>query len=232
LTKMVGLCLSRWSAPGGLRAAGPIDTPRGYAPAPVDAGSLQLAPLPPHDPPGVEIVTQTSRARAPRTLVATLLGAALLLLVSACGMDVQTARPYTPAEGVNADVGPSGEAVQVRNLMILSREDGTGYLSASIVAQERDALTAVAGQPFTPDDAAGTPFTVTLPDPVGLAPDVLVVLTDRPLIELKSPELVVGADAELTLTFSTAGDLTIRVPIVDADQPDYASISPSPTPSS
>ena len=84
-------------------------------------------------------MTQTSRARAPRTLVATLLGTALLLLMSACGMDAQTAQPYTPAEGVNANVGPAGEWVQVRNLMILSREDGTGYLSASIVAQERDA---------------------------------------------------------------------------------------------
>ncbi|GAA3717616.1 hypothetical protein GCM10022204_41920 [Microlunatus aurantiacus] len=176
-------------------------------------------------------MTQPSRARANRTLVATLLSA-LLLLVSACGMDAQTTQPYTPAEGVNADAGPAGKAVQVRNLMILSREDGTGYLSASIVAQDRDAMTAVSGHPFALDGTAGTPFTVTLPDPVGLSEDALVVLTDRSLIELKSPELVVGTDAELTLTFSTAGELTIRVPIVDADQPDYASITPSPTPSS
>ena len=30
---------------------------------------------------------------------------ALLLVVSACGMDAQTSQPYTPAEGVNVDVG-------------------------------------------------------------------------------------------------------------------------------
>jgi hypothetical protein len=176
-------------------------------------------------------VTQTSRARAPRTLVATLLGTALLLLVSACGMNAQTSQPYTPAEGVNADVGSAGALVQVRNLMILSREDGSGYLSASIVAQERDAMTAVAGAPITQKDSDGTPFTVTMPDPVGLSPNVLVVLTERPLIELKSPDLIVGADAQLTLTFSTAGDLNIRVPIVDANQPDYATITPSAAPS-
>ena len=176
-------------------------------------------------------MTQPSRARAPRTLVATLLSA-LLLLVSACGMDAQTSQPYTPAEGVNADVGAAGKAVQVRNLMILSREDGTGYLSASIVAQDRDAMTAVAGYPYKLDGTEGTPFTVALPNPVGLSEDVLVVLTDRELIDLKSPELVVGADAQVTLTFSSAGELTLRVPIVDADQPDYASITPSPTPSS
>ena len=81
-------------------------------------------------------------------LVATLLGLALLTLVSACGMNAQTLQPYTPAEGVNFNVGPPGESVQVRNLMILSREDGVGYVSASMVAEERDALTAVAGHPF------------------------------------------------------------------------------------
>ena len=48
----------------------------------------------------------------------------------------------------------------------------------------------------------------------------------------KSPDLIVGADAQLTLTFSTAGDLNIRVPIVDANQPDYATITPSAAPSS
>ena len=48
---------------------------------------------------------------------------------AACGFDVQTNQPYTPAEGVNYDVG--NPPVQVRNLMILSREDGVGFLSAT-----------------------------------------------------------------------------------------------------
>ena len=71
-----------------------------------------------------------------------------------------------------------------------------------------------------------------MPDPVGLAPGVLVVLTDRELIEVESADLIMGGDAELTLTFSTVGEHTVRVPVVDADQPDYETISPSPTPSS
>ena len=57
-----------------------------------------------------------------------------------------------------------------------------------------------------------------------------MVLTDRPLITLKSPDLQIGGDAEVTLTFSTAGDLTIRVPVVDADEQPYRSISPTPIP--
>ena len=172
------------------------------------------------------------QTRVHRSLVATLLGLALLTLVSACGMNAQTLQPYTPAEGVNFNVGPTGTWVQVRNLMILSREDGVGYVSASMVAEERDALTAVAGHPFKVDGSEGAAFETTMPNPVGLTPGVLVVLTDRELIEVKSPDLIMGGAAELTLTFSTAGEHTVRVPVVDADQPDYETVTPSPTPSS
>lgn len=175
-----------------------------------------------------------ARTRVHRSLVTTLISVALLALVSACGMNAQTLQPYTPAEGVNANVGPTGNWVQVRNLMILAREDGgQGIVSASIVATERDALTGVAGHPYKADDTEGTAFTVTLPDPVGLSADSLVVLTQRPqLITVESPDLIVGGDAELTLTFSGVGDLTLRVPVVDGDQPDYATITPTPAPSS
>src|SRR4051794_14761830 len=158
----------------------------------------------------------------------------MLALMSACGngMDAQTNQPYTPAEGVSFDVGPTGKSVHVRNLMILSRGDGEGFLSASMVASERDALTAVAGQPIKTDAGDGTPFQVTMPNPVGLTPGTLVVLTDREFITVQSDDLIVGGDAELTLTFSTVGEFTTRVPVVDANQPDYTSLSPSPAPSS
>jgi hypothetical protein len=156
----------------------------------------------------------------------------MLAFMSACGMNAQTLQPYTPAEGVNFNVGPTGKWVQVRNLMILSRGDGEGYVSASIVATERDALTAVAGHPFKADSSQGAAFEVTMPNPVGLTPGSLVILTNRELITVKSADLIVGGDAELTLTFSTVGEFTTRVPVVDADQPDYQTITPSPTPSS
>lgn len=172
-----------------------------------------------------------TRTRMHRSLVATLISIALLALASACGMNAQTLQPYTPAEGVNANVGPTGQWVQVRNLMILSREDGTGYVSASLVATERDALTGITGAPITLEGTPGAPLTTTMPDPVGLTAETLVVLTDRELITVKSDDLIVGGAAELTLSFSTVGDLTILVPVVDATQPDYATITPSPAPS-
>ena len=69
-------------------------------------------------------------AGAPRRAAAALVLSVGLLGAASCGMDVQTTRPYTPAEGVNVEVGRP--AVQVRNLMILSREDGKGFLSATM----------------------------------------------------------------------------------------------------
>lgn len=172
-----------------------------------------------------------ARTRVHRSLAATLLGIVLVALASACGMNAQTTRPYTPAEGVSANVGPNAKAVQVRNLMILSREDGAGYVSATLVAQASDTLTAITGYPLKADGSNGAPFETTMSKPIQLAAGELVVLTSQELIEVRSADLVVGGDAELTLTFSTVGDLTIRVPVVDANQPDYQTITPSPTPS-
>ncbi len=42
-----------------------------------------------------------------RAPIAASIGAGLLVLTAACGIDVQTLQPYTPAEGVNFDVGNS-----------------------------------------------------------------------------------------------------------------------------
>jgi hypothetical protein len=143
-------------------------------------------------------------------------------------MNMQTLNPYTPAEGVNFDVG----SVHVRNVMILSRTPGEGFLSASMISNDRDALLSVSGTAIKADGTDGAPLTVTLPDPVAVGSNSMVVLTDRPLITVKSPDLEEGLVARLVFRFSTAGEVTTTAPVVDADQPAYATITPSPTPSS
>ena len=55
--------------------------------------------------------------------------------------------------------------------------------------------------------------------------------TDLPLITIKNPDVVPGLTAELVLRFSKAGEGTVIVPVVTADQPDYITITPSATPS-
>ena len=50
-------------------------------------------------------------------------------------------QPYTPAEGINVDVGDPGDpktVVHVRNLLIVSKAPGEGIVSASLVTDGRD----------------------------------------------------------------------------------------------
>ena len=75
----------------------------------------------------------------------------LVLSVAACGMNVQTNRPYTPSDGVAVDVGDPAnpnKVVHVRNLSIISWAPGEGVVSGSIVTADRDSLTAVSGTPI------------------------------------------------------------------------------------
>jgi hypothetical protein len=172
------------------------------------------------------------RRRALRGGATLLLVIGLLLVAGACGQDAQTSRPYTPAEGVNIDVGDPAtpnKVVHVRNLAIISWAPGEGILSGSIVTADRDTLTGVSGVPIKVDGTDGAPFTATISNTVSVANGALVVLTDQQPITLKSPDLAPGLDAKLTLQFQNAGEATLKVPIVDGNEPQYASLKPTPT---
>lgn len=169
-----------------------------------------------------------------RTGASLLLALGLVLSVAACGMNVQTNRPYTPSDGVAVDVGDPAnpnKVVHVRNLSIISWAPGEGVLSGSIVTADRDSLTAVSGTPIKLDGSEGTPFTGTIPSTVAVANGLQVVLTDQPPIIVKSPDLKAGLDAIVTLQFENAGEVTTRAPIVDGNVGPYVSLKPSATPS-
>ncbi|MBA8794853.1 hypothetical protein FHX74_002472 [Friedmanniella endophytica] len=186
---------------------------------------------------------QTMRAERSRpvrrlTRRAALLASGLTLLAAAaCGFDAQTLQPYTPAEGVNTDVGlgangqPDNDTVLVRGLMVISRQDGSGFLSASLQTGGSDALTGVTGKVVLPDGSDGSAITATISDPVAFANNNLVILTDRTEIPVTSTDLVPGRTIAMTLTFSKAGSKTINAPVVDGNLPNYQTVSPSPAPS-
>ena len=158
----------------------------------------------------------------------------LLVVAAACGMDVQTLKPYTPAEGINVDVGNPSDAksvVHVRNLLIVSKAPGEGIVSASLVTADRDQLTGITGVPIKADGTEGAPFTATIPNTVSLANGLQVVLTDGTPITVKSADIAPGLSATVTLTFQSAGEVTLKVPVMDGNEPQYASITPAPTPS-
>jgi hypothetical protein len=175
----------------------------------------------------------SARGVRARGLVALLSVLAVLLGLGACGTDAQTLRPYTPAEGVNIDVGNPADVrsvVHVRNLLIISREPGSGILSASIVTDGRDQLTEVTGFVIKSDGSQGSRLTVTLTDTVSFANRAQIVLTDRP-ISVRSADLAPGRTASITLTFANAGEAKVIAPVVDGNVDQYRSLSPAPTPS-
>jgi hypothetical protein len=175
----------------------------------------------------------SARGVRARGLVALLSVLAVLLGLGACGTDAQTLRPYTPAEGVNIDVGNPADVqsvVNVRNLLIISREPGSGILSASIVTDGRDQLTEVSGFVIKSDGSQGSRLTVTLTNTVRFANRAQIVLTDRP-ISVRGADLAPGRTASITLTFANAGEATVIAPVVDGNVDQYRSLSPAPTPS-
>jgi hypothetical protein len=111
--------------------------------------------------------------------------------------------------------------------LIVSRERGQGFVSASLLADEPSALTSVSGTVFERDNTPGVPLTSNLVQPLTLTPGELVVLTDRPAIRVTSPILSPEAIVLLELRFAEAGELEIRVPVY-RDQGEYETITPIP----
>ncbi len=172
--------------------------------------------------------------RGGRGVAALLLVVGLLLSTAACGSDAQTLKPYTPAEGVNFDVGDEKDiktVVHVRNLLIISKEPGSGVLSALLVTDGRDELTKVTGKAIKSDGSDGAPLTVSITNSVTFANRAQVVLTDRAPIGVTSADLAPGRTAAMTLSFANAGDISVVVPVADGTEPQYADISAAPTPS-
>ena len=175
---------------------------------------------------------RTGRARA--ALAAAAL--AMVLPAAACGMNAQTLKPYTPAEGVNFDVGDQtapDSVIHVRNLLVISRSPGEGIVSGSLVTSGRDTLIGVSGVPYLADSSKGSPFTAKVSGPVLLTNNAQVVLTDiDPFITITGATgLTAGFDADVTLQFGKAGSVTTRTTVVNGNLPPYAEITPSASPS-
>ncbi len=186
----------------------------------------------------------------PRTGLMARVGAAaaaagLLVGLSACGFNAQTLKTYTPADGVNVNVGnpngqmengqskiPTSSAVKVRGLMILAESPTSGFLSATVISDNPDQLTDITGNVLEPDGSQGPALTIQLPSPITLNPHSPVILVDRQAVTVTGSQVPAGATASLKLTFAKAGSTQVTVPIVDGQNDTYRTVSPSPAPSS
>lgn len=162
--------------------------------------------------------------RRSRMRIAAIVVGAMSALV-ACGQPA-TLFPYTPAVGVNAQTA----VVKVRNLVVVATP-GSGFLSGSLAAQQNTSLIDVTGSTLKSGGEVSTPLVVSRPVLVNVPGGSLVTLTDRALIRVTATDLTPGLLTRLTLSFSQGDPVTLDVPVVDATHPDFATLSPTPTPS-
>ena len=131
-------------------------------------------------------------------------------------MDAQTLQPYTPALGINVDVGADRQ-VKVRNLMLITDEGGRGVVSATVYAERTDALTTLSGA-VDAMDGEGQPLTAFVPAPVTVPRFSHVILSELDVpLTLTGPGLRPGLAAQVTVGFRDAGSVTVIVPIMSTD---------------
>lgn len=175
------------------------------------------------------------KRQSPRILAAAAI-AVLALGLSSCATP-QTLKPYTPAEGVQADVprtdaspGVNQVPLKIRNLMIVAKPDAnTGFVSGAFIApvDHADRLISIEGRTFTAANVADgpiQPIQANLPLPAGQ----LVRLTSGAPLQVTATQLKPGLLAELTLTFQGSEPQTLMVPIIDATKADFATYTPGP----
>jgi len=157
--------------------------------------------------------------------------ASLLVLTTGCGFDAQTLQPYTPADGVNFQLGGTEAdepTLKVRNLLVIADDTGAGFVSASMVVDlGTDTLRSITGVALNANGTDAGAITVSAFPPVPLNANQLVVLTNLAPISVSGP-LKPGLEARLVFTFAQAGEQTIVVPVLDRSDPVYAGVTPSP----
>ena len=174
--------------------------------------------------------SRRTRGRAARAAAALLLSVGLLGTGAACGFDAQLLKPYTPSDGTNIDVGEDG-ALKVRNLVVISRTEGEGIISATMVSTNADRLTGLTVAPQKLDGTVGEAVPATLAAPVDLAGTLVVLTDEQPLITVSAPELEAGSSATVVMQFEKSGEGSLNAPVVDGTIEPWSTISPSPAPS-
>jgi hypothetical protein len=128
--------------------------------------------------------------------------------------------------GVNMNVGSGSQELFVRNLLVISRAHGSGFLSGSIHSDSSDSLQKVDGTVVTDSTKPNKPIRVKMSNSVSVGGGKLVKIENHTAIRLSSPDIHPGLAAKLRLTFKHAGSKQIDVPIVDGHNTMYRSVRP------
>ena len=164
------------------------------------------------------MTTTVSAVNVRRSLAA----AAVVLaapVLSSCGtnFNAQTDQVYNPAVGVDARSG----SVDVLNALVVSGSNGSGALIATLVNNDQtqpDKLVKVAGS------GRDQALQVTLGGPKEIKPGGLVNLATEGPIAVRGERVAPGNFVEITFSFDRGSAITLKAPVVNADNPMYADV--------
>ncbi|MFV0429358.1 MAG: hypothetical protein ACK5KO_08035 [Arachnia sp.] len=149
---------------------------------------------------------------AQRLLIATMATLSLLAVGCTAG-DWDASVP--PGAGVQADSGP----VKVRNLLVISDEDGNAVVSGVITASEAVTLQGVVLAATKVDGTAGEGVAVDFSAPIARGKAIALA---GPEVAFVDPELTPGLLAHVTLGFDDGTRVLLEAPVVSAEHDDYA----------
>ncbi len=140
-------------------------------------------------------------------------------VLSSCGVSfgAQTDQVYNPSVGVDDRDG----TVDVLNALIVSGTDGSGTVVASLVDNDQvhaDALKGVAGA------GQDSSLTATIAGETTIPAGGLLNLATQSNVSATGKRIVPGNFVRITFSFDRAAAVTLDVPVVSADNPDYAQV--------
>jgi hypothetical protein len=159
-------------------------------------------------------------ARRHRLAAAAVVTPLAAVVMSGCGVNfnAQTDQPYNPAAGVDDRSG----SVYVLNALIVSGTNGSGTVVASLVntdEKQDDTLRGVAGAGADSSAQIKPGGETTIPA------GGLLNLATKGQIEITESRVVPGKLVELRFTFDRGQAVTVRAPVVSAEDPAYGGIA-------
>jgi hypothetical protein len=156
-------------------------------------------------------------ANSPRTVAARTLGLVLVvaLALSGCSLaaNITTSKPYSPSDGVRAEVGP----VHAQNLLIVTPAEGDEAVLIGSLTNGSDARVGVV---LARANGDGDDVTILVE---GHATERIGVAPGRTLIVAAS-QVAPGGLAEVKLSVKGSDSVTVSVPVVDGTLPEYQGV--------
>lgn len=165
----------------------------------------------------VERTSRILRARRRVSALTAVVVAGALLTGCSAGFGATSTKPYSPADGINADSG----TMRALNVLVVGDDSGTAGVVVMTLANRGDKDDRLTGIE-SPDG------TVTLNGSTDIPAGGAVAFSNDtdPSATVSGLGKEAGEAIELKLTFATAKPITVRTVIVPADG-DYAGITPS-----